>query len=75
MLDTLSGMNNAGADCKRLYAPGGVNKGDCSVLYFLFTHLCSARWRSDVVSLKPYSRVYVFNGMKLSSLDPENTEN
>lgn len=69
MLNTLSGMNNAGADCKSLYAPGGVNKGDCSVLYFLFTHLCSARWRSDVVSLKPYSRVYVFSRMKLGGLD------
>lgn len=69
MLNTLSGMNNAGTDCKSAHAPGGVNKGDCSVLYFLFTHLCSARWRSDVVSLKPCGRVYVYSGMKLSGLD------
>lgn len=50
------GMNNTRADCTSLHAPGGVNKWDCCVmLYFLFTHLCSARWRSDVVSLQPQS--------------------
>lgn len=53
MLNPPSGVNNAGADCKSVYAPGGVNKGDCSELYFLFTHFCSAGWRSDVVYLKP----------------------
>lgn len=53
MLNPPSGANNAGADCKSVYAPGGVNKGDCSELYFLFTHLCSAGWRSDAVYLKP----------------------
>lgn len=74
MLNTLSGVNNAGADCKSLYAPGGVNKGDCSVLYFLFTHLCSARWRSDMLSPKPYSRLCVCIGMKLDGLDQRNTE-
>lgn len=59
VLNTLNSVNNAEADCKSVYAPGGwVNKGDCSALYFLFTHLCSARWRSGVVSLKPYSRVF-----------------
>lgn len=69
MLDRPSGANNAGDDCKSMYAPEGVNKGDCSALYFCFTHLCSARWRSDVVSLKPYSWVHVFSRMKLSGLD------
>lgn len=53
MLNPPSGANNARADCKSMYAPGGVNKGDCSELYFLFTHLCSAGWRSDAVYLKP----------------------
>lgn len=75
VLNTLSGMNNARPDCKSLYALGGVNKGGCSVLYFLFTHLCSARWRSDVVSLKPYSRVYFFSRMKLSGLDQRTQKN
>lgn len=41
VLDTAGAEpNNAAADCNSVYAPGGVNKGDCSDLYVLFTHLC-----------------------------------